>query len=106
MGYRLEVYKLEHAESGGKLFGYISDEELHTCKSWKWLKDKGLLEEGLEDAWCYGITHAQDLFHDDYLEFIKLYIEDYNRLSPFGSHLTLEDFSKSLAAGEVALYWE
>ena len=38
MGYRLEIYKAEYTYCGGKLFGYINEEDLPRCKSWIWLK--------------------------------------------------------------------
>lgn len=77
MGYRLEIYKAEYLECGGKLFGYISDEDLHKCKSWLWLKRRGFLHEDDDELWDYGATHEVLLFGDDYKKFIDLYIEDY-----------------------------
>ena len=97
MGYRLEISKLEYTgDCGGKLFGYISDEQLHDCKSWQWLKEHGHLDEETEDIWGYGLTHGSYLFGTAFEEFIKLYIEDYNRYSPFGNKLSLDDFEQSL----------
>ena len=105
MGYRLEISKLDYSDCGGKLFGYISKEDLHTCKSWKWLKDNLYLHEENEDVWEYGIEHNTVLFNDDFREFITLYIDDYNRLSPYGNTLSLDNFKDSLAADRVLIQW-
>lgn len=105
MGYRLEISKLEYADCGGKLFGYISEEELHTCKSWKWLKDHLHLDEETEDCWDYYCPHETVLLNDDFREFITLYIDDYNRLSPYGNTLCLDDFKESLSADRVFMEW-
>ena len=97
MGYRLEIPKLEYTgDCGGKLFGYISDEQLHDCKSWQWLKEHRYLDEETEDIWNYGIDHGVCLFGPYYEEFIKLYIEDYNKYSPYGNKLSLDDFEQTL----------
>ena len=105
MGYRLEISSIEPQECGGKLFGYISDEDLHTCKSWKWMKDKGFLEKEYEDCWTYSFNHQMELWHDEFEEFIKLYIEDYNRLSPYGNTLSIDDFKSSLSHRLVLVEW-
>lgn len=105
MGYRLEVSKVESSDCGGKLFGYISDEALHSCKSWKWLKEKGYIDEEDEDMWDYGASHQTLLWSDEYEEFIKLYIEDYNTYSPYGNTLSLNDFKGSLSADKVLIEW-
>ena len=105
MGYRLEVSSVVYSDCGGKLFGYISDEEMHNCKSWQWLKNKELLTEYNQDLWDYGIPHTVRLWHNDFEEFIKLYIEDYNKYSPYHNTLSLDDFKKSLSADEVIIEW-
>lgn len=105
MGYRLEISKLTPSDCGGKLFGYISDEDLHTCKSWKWMKDKCFLEKEYEDCWDYDFSHQMQLNRYAYKEFIKLYIEDYNRLSPYGNTLSLDDFKDSLSNDLVLVEW-
>ena len=105
MGYRLEISKLEYSDCGGKLFGYIFTEELHTCKSWKWLKDHLHLDKEDEDYWEYDAQHQVTLFKEDFREFIALYIEDYNRLSPYGNTLSLDDFKDSLSADRVLIEW-
>ena len=104
MGYRLEISKLEHADCGGKLFGYIEDEELHECKSWQWLKEHGYLDKSDEDLWSYGFSHGAKLWHDDYEEFIKLYIEDYNRYYK-DYPITVDKFKESLDADCVYIEW-
>lgn len=48
MGYRLEFRNPnQHDEfvpdCGGKLFGYIENDELEKCKSWQWIKNNGFL---------------------------------------------------------------
>ena len=102
MGYRLEVSKIEYTgDCGGKLFGYISEENLHKCKSWQWLKDKGYLKEGLEDVWDYGITHGTLLPGPEYKEFIKLYIEDYNKYNQYNNKLSLSDFEKTIKLADA-----
>lgn len=105
MGYRLEISKLEYTDCGGKLFGYIDEDDLHTCKSWQWLKKHLYLDEETEDYWDYAFKHEAVLFKDDFKEFITLYIEDYNRLSPYGNTLSLDDFKESLATDRVLIQW-
>jgi len=97
MGYRLEVWQMKYSgDCGGKLYGYISSEELHKCKSWQWLRDNGYLKEGTEDNWDYDDEHRCVLDGEDFKTFIKLYIKDFNKYSPYGSKLILDDFKASL----------
>lgn len=106
MGYRLEISEVNYTgDCGGKLFGYISEEELHKCKSWQWLKDHGYLDGEDEDLWDYRFTHQSVLFADKFKEFIKLYIDDYNKYSQYGRQLSLDDFKKSLKAEQVLIEW-
>lgn len=103
MGYRLEISKVEHVESGGKLFGYIEDEELHKCKSWQWLRDRNYFDTK-NDVWGYGYEHTILLDEEDYRQFIELYIEDYNK--HFGLDLMkLEDFEETFGSEYVLLEW-
>jgi hypothetical protein len=92
-------------ECGGKLFGYISDEELHACKSWQWLKNHGYITEKNKDNWDYDEPHQTILWNDEFEEFIKLYIEDYNKYSNYGYKLSLDNFKKSLKAKQVLIEW-
>lgn len=98
MGYRLEISRKVYADCVGKLFGYISDDKLHKCKSWHWLKDNHYFDDEpeLQDVWDYGITHYAELTHDEFKEFINLYIEDYNKYSPYDYHMSLDDFKDVL----------
>lgn len=113
MGYRLEISKIVYTgDCGGKLFGYISEEELHNCKSWQWLRDRWRIEgteDVLDDVWDYGISHGTFLSGSDYKEFIKLYIKDYNKYSPYGGKLTLDNFKDSLKVakeyGNLYIEW-
>lgn len=106
MGYRLETSEVKYTgDCGGKLFGYISEEELHKCKSWKWLKDHGYIDEEDEDLWDYSFSHQTVLFQEEFKEFIKLYIDDYNKYGQYGLQLSLDDFNKSLKAGQVLIEW-
>lgn len=104
MGYRLEISKLEYLDCGGKLFGYMSTDELHKCKSWQWLKKHGYFDDGWEDEWDYGFEHGTALHHSEYEEFIKLYVEDFNNHYK-DCPITLDKFKKSLDADWVYLEW-
>lgn len=106
MGYRLEISEVKYTgDCGGKLFGYISKEELHKCKSWRWLKDHGYITGEDEELWDYGFSHQSVLFADEFKEFIKLYIDDYNKYGQYGRQLSLDDFKKSLKAEQVLIEW-
>ena len=106
MGYRLEISEVKYTgECGGKLFGYISDEELHACRSWQWLKNRGYITEEDKYRWDYDCPHEAVLWHDEFEEFIKLYIDDYNKYGQYGHQLSLDDFEKSLKAEQVLIEW-
>lgn len=106
MGYRLEISEVKYTgECGGKLFGYIDEKKLHDCKSWKWLKKRGYITEEDEDLWDYSFYHQTVLDQDKFRKFIKLYIDDYNKYSPYGCKLSLDDFEKSLKAEQVLIEW-
>lgn len=103
MGYRLEISKVEHLKSGGKLFGYLEPEELHKCKSWQWLRDKNYVDTK-NDIWDYDYNHATLLTEEDFRQFIELYIEDYNK--HYGLDLMkLEDFEETLESEYIVLEW-
>ena len=107
MGYRLEISEVKYTDGdcGGKLFGYISEEELHKCKSWRWLKDHGYINSDDEDCWDYGASHQTVLWAHEFKEFIKLYIDDYNKYGQYGHQLSLDDFKNSLKAEQVLIEW-
>lgn len=104
MGYRLEVYKCEYTDCGGKLYGYLDDEELYTLKSWQWLHERNYVDK--DEYWSYGASHECMLYKREYEEFIKLYIEDYNKHSLYGNTLSIDDFKDSLNADCVVICWE
>ena len=105
MGYRLEISANISTDCGGKLYGYISEEDLHTCESWKWLKEHHYLHEYEEDLWDYGIEHRILMNRSEFKEFITLYIKDYNRLSPYGNKLSISDFNRSLEYERLNVEW-
>ena len=77
MGYRLEISrKVYSGFSGGKLYGYIEEEKLKKCKSFRWLVERGYLEEEDVDTFDYGAEHTTVLTAEEFKEFIKLYKED------------------------------
>ena len=106
MGYRLEISEVkDNGDCGGKLFGYINNEELHKCKSWQWLKKHEYITDEDEDCWDYGFDHQIVLWPDQFKEFIELYIDDYNKYSQYGNKLSLDDFRKSLKFEKVLIEW-
>ena len=102
MGYRLEFSDPNHKDNilfscGGKLYGYLDDEfDIKTLKSWQWMKKNGFFDDYKYDyesekvivkydelyaeEWGYGFRHTMYLTKEQFLEFIKLYIEDRNNL--------------------------
>lgn len=116
MGYRLEFWNADNKddhidESGGKLFGYISDSDLRSCKSWQWLKAHGAFkgEENIEEdvyevLWDYGFSHKMTLDHDDFNEFIALYVEDRNRNMGFDFD-SLENYEHVRSIPRVTIEW-
>lgn len=104
MGYRLETSAVKPADCGGKLYGYISKKDLHKLKSWKWLVENEWVSKADKDKWDYGYDHQMVMWHEDFEEFIKLYIEDYNTY--YGEKvLSLKDFKASLKAEMVLVEW-
>ena len=79
MGYRLEIYEMKYKACGGKLYGYVDIETLEKCKSWKWLMNRGYINEDNNYTWYYYANHDICLFGDDLKEFLKLYLEDYEK---------------------------
>lgn len=136
MGYRLEFYNPnQHDEfvpdCGGKLFGYIENEELEKCKSWQWLKDNGFFliksydwktdengkfvridreisDENYPYLWTYGYEHKMYLSHDKFKEFIELYIEDWNtyrRPQTNCEEMTIDEYAYTLSLDVVECVW-
>ena len=114
MGYRLEISKLEYARKleyvgcGGKLFGYIDDEELHECKSWQWLKRHGYLDKSDEDLWDYGVWHTTLLSGKEYKQFIKLYTDDYKEYG-YNNPTIIKELNESLGCDDddwMVITWE
>lgn len=139
MGYRLEFYNPnQHDEfvpdCGGKLFGYIEDEELEKCKSWQWLKANGFFmhksytwkdngngakerytrvdrehyDETYAYSWTYGFDHKMYLSHDKFKEFITLYIEDWNtyrRPQTNCEEMTIDEYAYTLSLDVVECVW-
>ena len=117
MGYRLEFENPDNItetifESGGKLFGYMSYSNLRSCKSWQWLKAHGAFtggREGIEEdvyemLWDDGISHKMTLEHDDFNEFIALYVEDRNRILGWDFD-SLENYSYVRSLPRVTIEW-
>lgn len=100
MGYRLEISEVKYT---GECGGYFCEEDLHKCKSWRWLKERGYVdEEDLRDGVFY---HQVMLFQNEFIEFIKLYIDDYNKYNDCGHKLSLDDFVHSLGVEKVLIEW-
>ena len=95
MGYRLEIYKKEHFACGGKMFGYMSPDDLPKCKSWCWLRDNGYIDEDDEDCWDYSFSHTTELWGDRYKQFIKLYLEDYIKYG-YNCQDTIDELKKTI----------
>lgn len=105
MGYCLEISKKEYCDCGGALYGYISDDELKQCKSWQWLKkhhnDK--FDDNIDDfIWGIGSSPGITMWPSEYKEFIKLYIDDYNKFSS-SDKISLKNFEKSLSSNDKIL---
>lgn len=95
MGYRLKIYRADYACCGGKLFGYISEEDLPKCKSWVWLNKHGYLYEEDKYCWDYCIEHTTMLYGDDYREFMDLYIKDYKKFG-YNNPETIKELTDSI----------
>ena len=117
MGYTLEFENPDNItetmyESGGKLFGYISYNDLRSCKSWQWLKAHGAFtggREGIEEdvyevLWDDGISHKMTLEHDDFNEFIALYVEDRKRFYGYWFD-DIENYSYVRSLPRVTIEW-
>lgn len=114
MGYRLEISKIEPCCDGGKLYGYIDEEDLRKCKSWKWLKEKGCFvdfdgddDDDYATLWDYGVDHRIVMYPEDFEEFIKLYIEDKKKYGPYHQYgECLEDYAEALKSQhKVLIEW-
>lgn len=87
------------------LFGYISKAEQEQCKSWQWLKEH--YKDKFDDIdYFYNIPVEITMDVEMFDDFIKLYIEDYNKFLPSERKLTLKDFENELKSGDdVLVYW-
>lgn len=83
MGYRLEISKIEHSACGGKLYGYIPDNELKNLKSYKWLLVHRYITGTDEEYWDYGLSPTIILSNIEFKEFIRLYNEDFKEYNDF-----------------------
>lgn len=109
MPFDFNVSKLDNdadfATEHFNLFGYISKAEQEQCKSWQWLKEHYEDEFGDIDYFYnipVEITMDAEMFND----FIRLYIEDYNKFLPSERRLTLKDFGDEPKSGDdVLVYW-
>lgn len=86
MGYRLEVSEVKPTICGGKLYGYVEDEELKELKSYKWLEKNGYVKGG--EDWDYGFNPKIELSPKEFKEFFDLYREDYKKT--YGCEVTLD----------------
>lgn len=84
------------------LFGYISKAEQEQCKSWQWLKEH-YKDEFSDIDYFYNIPVEITMGVETFNDFIKLYIEDYNKFSPFKQRLTLKNFEDELKPGDDVL---
>ena len=131
MGYRLEFKNPNHPEEfiyaeGGKLFGYIDNDKLKNCKSWKWMRKNGFfddvkrkwnpskqeydIERNYDDtfshSWTYGCEHEMFLSQTKFREFIALYIEDRNNFMGNGVWTdSIENYSEVLSLDVVCCLW-
>lgn len=74
MGYRLSIKDPKTGEliHDSKLYGYITDDEMRSCRSLQWLIENHKLDD-YEDpytCWDYGFEHEMYLNHSDVIEFI------------------------------------
>lgn len=110
MGYRMYAYPVfGEGECGGKLYGEIEEEVLHNLPSWKWLVSHGYVDnsDGVDFCSCGGYNHTI-MFKDEFLEFIKLYVDDFNEYwKPKAKEgkLSLDDFEECLSAERVCMEW-
>ena len=112
MGYRLTIHDLDgNIIADSKLYGYLDHEDLRKCRSLQWLIDHHKLDDynGDEvytcwDCWC---SNEMILPHNEFLEFIVLYILDHNT---FWDHTPetlyrLEFFEGALFLPYVKIGW-
>ena len=90
MGYRLEIIEIDNNDKeirsiyASKLFGYTPAIKL---KCYYWLKDNKFLEQYYDKEvvdtdtcfWGYGIEPIFKLTASQFIEFMKLYEEDYEK---------------------------
>lgn len=111
MGYRLEISKIEHCCDGGKLYGYPTKIDTEKLESYKWLKNHGMTSLDDDDEFgCewfeVGGMNQHVLTKEEFLEFIKLYIEDKKKYGCYHQYgETLEDYKPALEANEVLIEW-
>lgn len=53
----------------------------------------------------YRTRHNIFMSRDEFKKFITLYIKDYNRLSPYGNKLSIDDFKESLKYEWLNIEW-
>ena len=111
-GYRLTVEDLDgNIIADSKLYGYLELDDLRQCKSLQWLIDHHKLDDYDEHdrytCWdCY-VSNEMILPHNEFLEFIVLYILDHNK---FWDHTPetwyrLEYFEGALFLPYVKIGW-
>ena len=88
MGYRLTIMDPDNEDAilnDSKLFGYIDDNQLRSCRSLRWMIENHKLDEyEPEDRteqwiWNWGASHEMLLRHEEFVEFIYRYILDRNQ---------------------------
>lgn len=105
MPFDFNVSKLDNKAEHFNLFGYISKAEQEQCKSWQWLKEYCKDKFGDID-YFYNMPVEIIMNAEMFDDFIKLYIEDYNKFLPSERKLTPKDFEDELKSGDdVLVYW-
>lgn len=109
MGYRLEVSTIKYCCCGGKLYGYISDDDMKKCKSWKWLVKNGYAEMSEDFGipfYEYDAPNYTVLTKREFEEFIKLYIDDkkkYGTYHQIGENI--DEYKEALQSNYVLIEW-
>lgn len=81
MGYRLEISEAKEVFYGTKLYGYADVEKL---KSIRYLISKEkLTEDKAEYGFIYGSDMPIVLSKQEFVEWAKLYSEDYDKYCPY-----------------------